>query len=131
MDVIGIIVATVVSTALGMWWYGPGFGKLWTQLAGISKKQRADARKMAPKAMLAGIISTLVMAYVMDLFIIMAGAGTAAAGTLIGLLAWLGFIATTSFGRVIWEGGSVRLYYLNSAYNLLSLALMGAILAVL
>ncbi len=43
---------------------------------------------------------------------------------------WLGFIAPVTLGSVLWEGKSWKLWFLNNGYYLLSLIVMGVILAV-
>ena len=46
-----------------------------------------------------------------------------------GFWVWLGFIATTMIGIVLWEIKPVKLYLLIVAYYLISLLVMGSILA--
>ncbi len=58
-------------------------------------------------------------------------ATTAMEGMMVGFWAWLGFVATIMLGKVIWEMTPVKLYGINVAYYLVSLLLMGAILAVM
>ena len=52
----------------------------------------------------------------------------AAEGALLGIMVWLGFVATMTIGGVLWEGKPMKLYFLNNAYNIIQFALMGAIL---
>jgi len=127
-----ILVASVVSMAIGMYWYSrKGFGKQWLKLQGISMK---DAEKMhkgkMAKCMVGGFIVTIVTAYVLSMFNGMLNANTAMAGATIAFWAWLGFAAPVEFGSVLWENRKVKLFYINAAHTLVSMVVMGAILAV-
>ena len=85
--------------------------------------------RMWPKYLLQAVAS-LLMAYVLLLFVNYTGATTALEGAQAGFWAWLGFIAPTQLAMVLWEGKSWSLYFLNVAYYLVSLVVMGIILAV-
>ena len=52
-------------------------------------------------------------------------------GIKVGIMAWLGFVAPTMLGSVLWENKSWNLYAINAGYYLVSFALMGAVLAIL
>ena len=51
-------------------------------------------------------------------------------GVGVGALFWLGFVATVLMGTVLWEGKSVKLYLINSIYQLINLIIMGIILSI-
>ena len=70
------------------------------------------------------------MAYVLRYFIGYAQASTAIDGAIVGIWLWLGFVATTMIGMVLWEGKPFRLYLINAGHVLAGLIVMGAILAV-
>ena len=61
--------------------------------------------------------------------VMLIGVSTASECLLVGLLASIGFIATTSLGMILWERKPLQLYTLNVSYNIVSFMLMGAILA--
>jgi len=123
-----VFVAAIVNMAIGFIWYGPAFGKAWLQLMG--KRMEDINKKQIPKMYAAAFIATLIMSYVLAHFVDYAEATTAIAGAQTGFWAWLGFIATVTLGSVLWEGKPPKLYILNNAYQLISLVIMGAILAV-
>ena len=126
VNLVAVVVAAVASMVVGMLWYGPLFGKKWMALM---KMKPSGAKKMAGTSMLLQLVSSLVLAYVLAVFIGVANATTAVAGAMVGFWAWLGFIATVSVGSVLWEGKSTELYVLNNACHLVTLAIMGAIIA--
>jgi hypothetical protein len=124
-----VIAAAFAQMVLGFLWYGPVFGKVWASLVGI------DMASMKPKpaAMAAMVLSALVMSFVLAHALIFASAYLHASGLSAGLSAgfwnWLGFIAPVTLGPVLWEGKPIRLWYINAGYYLVSLLVMGAILA--
>tara|TARA_Y100000031_G_C8076217_1_gene317467 strand:- start:182 stop:601 length:420 start_codon:yes stop_codon:yes gene_type:complete len=125
-----ILVSGVAAVVIGAVWYSPGvFGKAWMQLVGFKKEDMKKAKQegMAGKY-LTGFIGALVMAFILAHFIGFAGASSAVGGAIAAFWLWLGFIATTTLGSVLWERKPLTLYFLNNAYNLLSLLVMGVIL---
>ncbi len=52
-------------------------------------------------------------------------------GALAGVITWLGFVATTRASAVLFEKRPLGLYWINAGYDLISLALMGTILALI
>jgi hypothetical protein len=127
---LAVLVAAVVSMGIGAFWYSPsGFGKQWTSLLGFSSQKIKDMQKGASKSYAWGFAVALVMAAVLAMFVDFVQATTVAAGVQVGLWVWLGFIATTTAGSVLWEGKPLKLYVLNNGYHIVSLAVMGAILA--
>jgi hypothetical protein len=121
-----VIVAAVVKFVIGAAWYAPQLlGKQWQAEIGMTQEQvRAG---LAP-ALIAEIVTDLVMAAVLACFISYAGATTLVNGALIGLAAWVGFVATISIAQVFYERKSWRLWAINNGYAIISLIIMGAIL---
>ena len=126
-----VLVAAVAGMVLGALWYSPLlFGKMWMSLSGITDKQIGEAKKKGmTKSYILAFVGTLVMAYVLAHFVDYTQATTLAGGLQAGFWIWLGFVATTFLGMVLWEGKPWKLYFLNVAYYLVELLLMGAILA--
>lgn len=128
-------VATLATFALGFLWHGPLFGKLWLQLNKISQKEMEEAKKKGMagmwKSMVGALLIAAIMSYVMAHFVDYLQATTAAAGMQVGFWTWLGFVATVQLNGVLWEKKPFKLYVLNTSYQLVSLLMMGAIVAVL
>lgn len=127
INYVAVIVAAVISYALGALWYGPLFGKQWMQLSGKSESSM-DKSGMGTRYAV-GFVASLVMAYVLAHFVEYARAGTIVEGLQAGFWVWLGFVATVTVGMVLWDGKPLKLWVLNNAYNLLGLLIMSAILA--
>jgi len=126
-----VLVSAVVALILGMFWYSPKlFGPAWLKAAGISRKAAEKTHKEGMgKSMVIYLISLLVAAYVLANVIGFTGAVTSLEGIQAGLFMGLGFIATASIGAVLWESKSWDYYFINVGYWLVSLAVMGAIIA--
>lgn len=131
VNYLAIIVAGVVAMIIGAIWYSPGvFGKSWMKLTGMSTKDM-DAMKKAGgmwKYYLAGLLSQLVMAYVLYMLFAMTGVAEMGEALKMAFWLWLGFIATVSLGSVLWERRPLKLYILNNAYNLVAILAMAAAL---
>lgn len=134
INYIAVLGSAVASMILGALWYGPLFGKLWMQLSGIGQEQinRAKASGMGKLYGMA-FIGSLVMSYVLAHALVFASTFLdvqgVQAGITTGFWNWLGFVAPVTMGSVLWEGKSWKLWALNNSYQLLSLLVMGVILA--
>ena len=109
----------------GLWFSPPLFLKAWQSETGVGNEAM---KARMPMAMASDLIGSILMAFILAHAVRYAGASTPATGAEVGALAWLGFIAVTTFARVSYEGSSLRLFSISSGYNLVTLVLMGAIL---
>ena len=125
---LALIVAAIVKFAIGAAWYSPVvLGKQWMAETGTTQDQfRAN---MVP-ALVAEIVTDLVIAFFLIYAVRYAGATTLLQGAWIGFLVWLGFMATVSIAQVYYEKRSWRLWSINNGYLVVSLIVMGAILGV-
>ena len=126
---IEIIAAGVAAMVLGFLWYGPIFGKKWIKLTGMTEAQIKEAKaKGMTKSYALMMVSALVMAYALAMFVDKIGANNLTSGAIVGFWAWLGFAATVQLSKVLWGKDSWELYCLETGYYLVSLSLMGAII---
>lgn len=124
-----ILVGAVINMIIGSLWYSQAlFGKQWMKLVGKSDSElkKADVKKLY----LLTAITALILAYVLDRFIIISGASDLVSGLKIGFWVWLGFVAATTLSDYLFAGRPIKLYYINVGYYLVSTLLMGALLAV-
>ncbi len=125
---IGVLVAAVVSFAIGMAWYSPLlFGKAWMKLMGFTEGKVKEKKKGMGKTMAAGFAAVLVMSYVMAYIVGFSQAASVTEGAEAGFWVWLGFVATVMLGQVLWEGKPFKLYLINSLHYLVALVAMGII----
>ena len=129
VNYVAIIVAALANMIVGYLWYSQMlFGKAWMKMMGKKDMGKKDSM---PMMMAAGYISSVVMAYVLAIFIQLNGATTPLMGAMTAFWAWLGFVATVTLGSVLWEGKSIQLWVLNAAHHLVGMAVMGAVLVAL
>jgi hypothetical protein len=141
MDVVinywAVIGATIVAFVLGGVWFGPLFGKQWMRLVGITHEQMEAAKEKGVKGMWRSYalmaVGTLVMAYVLAHVIayaaVFSGSSGADAGIAAGVSVWVGFVAPVMLGTVLWEGRPWKYWFITGGYYLVSLIVMGIILA--
>lgn len=136
VNYLAVLIAAIVIFVLGGLWYSPMlFAKRWIALQGRTEEQmRADAAAAnMPLLYISAFICSLIIAYMMAHFLgHMTGTGmiepNAGLGALFGFGAWLGFAAPTSYATAIFSGTPKQKWLIDSAYNLVSFVLAGAIL---
>ena len=128
-----VVGAAVASMVLGFLWYGPLFGKPWMAIMGFTKESMEKAKKGMGKNYALMTLGSLVMAYVLAHSLIFAATYTKTsgmqAGLMVGFWNWLGFIAPVEMGAQLWGGKPWKLFVINAGYYLVSLCVMGVILA--
>jgi len=124
-----VLTAAIANMGLGFLWYGPIFGKLWIKLMGFSEEKIAAAKsKGMTKKYSLMIISTLVMVFVLAHFAKAWNAQGIQGAFELAFWIWLGFIAPTFLGSVLWEERPWALYGLNVGFYLVSLFISAVIL---
>ncbi len=134
INYLAVIVAAIAAIVIGFLWYGPLFGKPWMKLMGMSKESMSKTKQQEMmKSYAIMIVSTLVMSYVLAHTTEFAMTYTRTYGVMGGFMSgfwtWLGFMATIQLDDVIWGKKSWKLYFLNTSYRLVSLVVMGIIIA--
>lgn len=132
-----VIAAAVANMVVGFLWYGPLFGKQWVALMGWSNEQiEAGKEKMKTGAMKVypiAFVGSLLMAYVLQHFLVFGGVYLGISGIslalVIGFWSWLGFVAPVTLSSVLWEGRSWKLWILGNAHYIVAIMVMGTILA--
>ena len=133
VNYLAVVLGAVGAVVLGMLWYGPLFGKPWMRMMGLTKESMQSMKMKPMTAMSLMALASLVMAYVLSHITTFAmnylGTSGVSAGLSSGFWTWLGFIVPVTLGVVLWEGKPWKLFFLNAGYYLVSLLLMGAIIA--
>lgn len=134
INYLAVIVAAAAAVILGFLWYGPFFGNAWMKLMGFTKEDMTKAMKNGmAKTYGLMIVGALLMAAVLTYVVTYASAYTQTSGLSVGLQSgfwiWLGFAVPLLMDGQLWEGKSWKLFWINASYRLVSLLLMGAILA--
>lgn len=121
-----ILVATVVSFALGGLWYGPLFGKAW--LTAIGKTE--DELSPSPVPFIISFFTALITAVVMAMAIQALNIDSLTGGLMIGLLVGIGFIATAMASDSAFCGWGLALWSIQAGYRVVYSMIMGIVLAV-
>lgn len=134
INYLAVFIAAVSSTVIGALWYGPLFGKIWIQLSGMTKESiEAAQKKGMAKSYLLMFIGSLFMAYVLAHAFVFASAYMKvegfSAGLSVGFWNWIGFVAPVTLSSVLWDGKPWKLWVLNNGYHLVTLLVMGVIIA--
>ncbi len=136
VNYVAVLGCVVFSMVLGMLWYGPLFGKLWSREMGWTEadKQKAMANPgQMYRSYALTALASLVMAYVLYHVITFgnAYAGTSGVeGALMGALwCWLGFMMPVLLNEVLFGKKTWTTLGINASYYLVLLMGMAAILA--
>jgi hypothetical protein len=132
---LAVLVAAVVMFMLGGLWYSPVlFAKKWLALQGRTVEQeRAQAAAanmplMYFSAFVCSLITAIVMAHILAHMASIMPTG-AVHGAFFGVMAWLGFVAPTTYATALFSGKPKQLWLIDSTYYLVSFVLAGLILA--
>ncbi len=118
VNYLAVVVAAVVALVIGFIWYSPRvFGTRWMTYLGTTQAQLGNP---GPTGLLVGVVASLLNAL---------GGKSVTDGVLLGVLAWLGFMATITAAQISFEKKSWGLWVLNNAHNLLVQVIMAAIVA--
>ncbi len=125
---LAVVVAGLAYFVIGAIWYSDAvMGKQYR--AAIGQDPNSPA-KMEPVALFVNLIGWIVAAAALGLVSVSIGADSVGDGLALGLVVWLGFIATNRIVAAYYEGPNRALMMANGPYNLLGYLAMGAILAV-
>lgn len=124
-----VLFAGFASVVIGFIWYHPNvFGSVWMRHAGLSPEKMEAGKKKMPMMALAGLVASIVAAYVMNHFGIAWGVFDWIGGIELGFWTWLGFVVPSMLGSVLWEGKSVTYFSINAGYWLTSFIVMALVL---
>ena len=121
---LAILVAAFVPVVLGALWYSPVlFARPWMRAVGRSAEELTGASLGYALSAVGAIVTSYVLARVIR----WAEVDDLWNGALVGLLLWLGFVATVVAVQTYFGGRSRTLWVIDAGYWLASLLVMGAI----
>jgi len=123
-----VIVAAVIHWVLGGVWYGI-FSSVFAGFIGDEKIKELERRSEA-KAFILAFVCSLIVVYLLALFLHFAKSRRLVDGLKVVFLLWLGFIAATQLLTVLFEARNPGLYLLNVGYQLVACALAAVILLI-
>lgn len=129
----GVLAASVASMVIGFLWYSPLlFARPWMRLMGYDpddKAKLAEMQKGAGKLYGITFVATVVSAVVLAKIIDLTSVVTILYGMKVGFGIWLGFVATVQLTGALFTKQPVKLFLINTGYQLVCYMTMGAILA--
>jgi hypothetical protein len=129
INYLALLVATLVKFFIGFAWFSFLFGKQWAALMKMDPAQMGNKSIMI-RGMITDLAGGFIMAYVLVHAVHYAGATTVTQGAIVGFFNWLGFIGVTTLSSNTWENRPFALWLIGNGYLLLSLLIMGGIVAV-
>jgi hypothetical protein len=122
---IAVFVAALVPIVLGALWYSPAlFARPWMRAVGRTPEELTGASLGYALSAVGAVVTSYALARIVR----WAEVADLWNGALVGLLAWLGFVATVLAVNTYFGGRSRALWAIDAGYQLLALVLMGAIL---
>lgn len=126
---LAVVVATLLAFAVGAVWYTPAlFGKAWMKSIGLKESDTKKAN-MA-KAIILTLVGTFVTAVAIGVLVQVLALNTVWQGATFGIMIAVAFLATNKVMQAQFELRPLSYNVITSAADVVTLGLMGAILAV-
>lgn len=134
LNLLAVLVSAIATMVVGFLWYSPLlFAKPWLREMGYDIHDQAkmqELKKGASAAYSGSFVASLVSVFVLALFLHEMKAQTLEYGLLVSSHIWLGFVATVQLTGVLFMKQSMKLFAINTGYQLVCYLAMGAILSV-
>ena len=121
VDLSTVFIAAVLNMVIGFFWYSK-----W--LFGDKRNQPSNKSVTSKLAPFLTFIVSLVIAYFLAFFETYVGVTTVSDGMFVGFCLWLGFVATTQFLSVLWDGQPLKQFLIHSGCKLLSFLAMSGVI---
>lgn len=129
---LAIFVSAIASMVLGFLWYSPLlFAKAWTREMGQDPNDKAkmdEMKKSAGPAYAGSLAASLLSAFTLALILHGMRAESLHFGLMASFHIWLGFVATVQFTGALFAKQSMKLFAINTGYQLVCYLVMGVIL---
>jgi len=126
LNYLAVLVAALSTFLIGGIWYSPAlFSKAWMRENGFTE-ENMKGRNMAK---IFGLAFLLALISAFNLAMFLGPERDPVMGALWGFLAGAGWVATFLGTYYLFEGKSFTLFLINAGYGIVSLTVMGAILA--
>ena len=133
VNLLAVLVAAISTMIVGFIWYSPFlFAKPWMREMGYDPNDKAKTQEMqksAGPAYAGSFVASLVSAFVLALVFHWARVSGMHAALGLAFHVWLGFVATVQFTNALFQKQSMKLFAINTGYQLVCYLAMGAILA--
>lgn len=122
-----VFVAGLAYFFLGALWYSPVlFAKPWMKLNGYTEQDFQDSN--AARYIVA-FFTSMIMSFVLAHIVLLFGDGSIVVGIEKAVWVWIGFIATFTLTNYMFSNRPVKLFMIDSGYNLVGLLIMSVIIS--
>lgn len=129
INLIAVLVAGIVFFVVGGLWYAVVFARPVAKAMNFTAEQEAVAKAIFPRNLGIHFVSGLLISYMMAHTLNYFEVHTAMTGVHAGVGLWLGFVFPFSWVHTVFEQRSTSMFWINSANSLVSLVVVGIILA--
>ena len=122
---LAVLTGMLAYVLISMLWYAPFFfGERWRVLMGLKSAQMRTVHWL-------GVLGVaLVLSSALAFLMVFTGRSAPLEGLSLGIVAWFGFVASTSLLGVIFERRPLDLYLINQGCLLVAMAAMGLVIAI-
>ncbi len=129
INYLAVVVATLICMVIGSLWYSPLlFANRWMKELGFGKKDEDRMKKEAPKAMLGMLVGAFLMSWILAYSVY--DVTDFVAGMIRAFWMWLGFVVPVYLSMTLFESRKWTLFFISTGYYLVSLLIIGGVLAV-
>ncbi len=129
---LAVLVAAISTMIVGFLWYSPLlFAKPWMREMGYDPNDKANTQEMqksAGRAYAGSFVASVISAFTLALILHGLRAEDLHFGLMVSFHIWLGFVATVQFIGALFAKQSMKLFGINTGYQLVCYLVMGAIL---
>lgn len=129
-----ILVAAISTMVVGFLWYSPLlFAKPWMREMGYDPNDKAktdEMKKSAGPAYAGSFVASLLSAFTLALILHGLRGEDLHFGIMASFHIWLGFVATVQFTSALFMKQSMKLFAINTGYQLVCYLVMGSVLTV-
>jgi hypothetical protein len=130
INYLAVVAGVVMNMIVGGLWYSPLlFAKPWMAETGINMDAISEDKAGMIRGYVVSVIASIAIVFAMSVLVEATDASGATDGLLIGLLAGIGFVATTQAANYTFESRTLRVYAINVGYPVSSFLAIGLLLA--
>ncbi len=134
VNYVAVLIAAVASMVVGFVWYSPVlFAKQWIKLTGNDMKpaNNAEMAKTYGLTFVLALVTAYVLFHIFTLSMSFFNHSNLTTGLTSAFWVWLGFIMPVQATDVLFSKKPIKLFAINTGYQLLSLLAMGVVIGLL
>ncbi len=133
VNLLAVLAAAVATMVIGGLWYSPLlFARPWMVAMGMDpddKAKIAEMQKGAAKLYTLAFIASLIAAFVLGKLFVRLEVGDLQRAMMFAIAIWAGFVSTVQFTNTLFGNKPLKLWFIDTGYQLVCFVVMGVILA--